>query len=71
MKQIIVDSSIYTEGNQYGFLININHPVMHRFYEAYLKKLNIPKHIGLTDKQRFDFEARISELIRKRIIVLK
>ena len=71
MKKYVVDRSIYTDNNKYGFLININHPLIHKLYESYLDKRNIPKHIGLTDKQRFDFETRISELIRKRIIVIK
>ena len=54
-----------------GCIININHPLIHKFYEAYLKKLDIPKHIGLTDRQRFEFEGKIGEMIRRRIIILE
>lgn len=71
MKTFIVDKSIYTKNNKYGCIININHPLIHKFYEAYLKKLDIPKHIGLTDQQRFEFEGKIGEMIRRRIIVLR
>ncbi len=71
MKTFIVDKSIYAKNNKYGCIININHPLIHMFYIAYLKKGNIPKYIGLNDKQRFDFESRIAEMIRRRIIVVK
>lgn len=71
MKTLIVDKSIYTKNNKYGCTININHPTIHKLYEAYLKKLDVPKYIGLTDQQRFEFEAKIGEMIRRRIIVLR
>jgi hypothetical protein len=36
----------------------------------YLKSRGIPKTIGLTDKQRFDFEKRIQSLIDNGSIVV-
>jgi hypothetical protein len=36
----------------------------------YLKSRGIPKIIGLTDKQRFDFEKRIQSLIDNGSIVV-
>jgi len=81
MKQFITDSSIFLfnkepyapviDGEPYPFKINLfTNPVGHGFYLAYLKKHNIPKWIGLTDKQRKELEEKIKKLIVEgRIIV--
>jgi hypothetical protein len=39
-------------------------------YTMYLKSRGIPKTIGLTDKQRFDFEKRVQSLIDNGSIVV-
>ena len=68
---IYVNGSIYTVDNKYNSLFDINHPVIRQLYNRYLEKYNIPKHIGLTDAQRFQFEAAISEMIRRKKIVVE
>lgn len=71
MRSFVTDMSIYTKDNKYGYTININNPVAHKLYRAYLKKHNIPKQIGLSDCERADFEGKVGEMIRRRIIVVK
>lgn len=71
MKSIVTDMSIYTKDNKYGNTININNPVAHKLYKAYLKKHNIPDRIGLSDPERADFEGKVGEMIRRRIIVVE
>lgn len=71
MRSFVTDMSIYTKDNKYGYTININNPVAHKLYRAYLKKHNIPERIGLTDCERADFEGKVREMIRSRIIVVK
>lgn len=68
---IYVDGSIYTVDNKYNSLFDINHPVIKQLYDRYLEKYSIPKHIGLTDAQRFQFETAISEMIRRKKIVVE
>ena len=71
MRSFVTDMSIYTKDNKYGYTININNPVAHKLYRAYLKKHNIPERIGLTDCERADFEGKVGEMIRRRIIVVE
>lgn len=71
MRSFVTDMSIYTKDNKYGYTININNPVAHKLYRAYLKKHNIPERIGLSDPERADFEGKVGEMIRRRIIVVE
>lgn len=59
-KAVYVDKTIYRKESkqfpnvQYRF--SLSNVVIHSMYTMYLKSRGIPKTIGLTDKQRFDFE---------------
>ncbi|MBR1823291.1 MAG: hypothetical protein IJ779_03540 [Ruminococcus sp.] len=57
------NDSIFAKPNKYGYQININHPKIRPMYERYKEKLG--ERI-LSDKQRFDFERLIFELIRRK-----
>lgn len=58
------DTSLFLVGNPYGFKINLfTNPVGRGFYEAFLKKNNIPSRIGLSDIQRRTLEAKIEKCI--------
>ncbi len=59
------DHTIYHRTHQYGYLFNINNPVVHYFYKLYLKEKNIPERIGLSDQQRKNFESEIQLRINK------
>ena len=54
--------SIFAKTNKYGYQINVNHPRIRPMYELYKEKIG--ERI-LSDKQRFDFERLIFELIRR------
>ena len=56
------NTSIFAKSNKYGYQININHPKIRPMYERYKEKIG--ERI-LSDKQRFDFERLIFELIRR------
>ena len=45
--------------------------MIHRLYVLYLSRHGIPKRIGLTDKQREDFESKVQKLIDSGVIVVK
>lgn len=55
---------IYAPENKYGYKININHPVIRVLYDRYKKWKGI-KMIP-SDKERFEFEHYIEQLIQKR-----
>lgn len=60
------NSSIYIfPPNKYGYQININHPQINDLYRRYLKWKGIPQWCPLSDKERFEFEAYIFDLIKK------
>ena len=68
---IYTDSGIYTRNNKYNSFFDINHPLIRQLYDRYLEKLGVPKHIGLTDAQRFKFEAAVAEMIRRKKIIVE
>jgi hypothetical protein len=63
--------TIYHKDPRYGNIFNINDPVVHMFYEQYLLEHGIPKYIGLSDRQRKNFESEIQLRINKGIIRIK
>ena len=54
---------IYAPKNKYGYKINVNHPVIRVLYDRYKKWKGI-KMIP-SDKERFEFEHYIEQLIQK------
>ena len=56
------NKSIYALPNKYGYEISINHPKIRPLYEAYKKKIGA---IILSDKERFQFEKIIKEMIER------
>ena len=64
-KTVYVDNTIYRKESK-----QFPNVVIHSMYTMYLKSRGIPKTIGLTDKQRFDFEKRIQSLIDNGSIVV-
>lgn len=60
------DESIYIfPPNKYGYQINISHPKINKLYRRYLKWKGIPEWCPLSDKERFEFEAYIFDLVDK------
>lgn len=58
----VKNNSIYNPENKYGYKININHPKIRPFYEAYKKKTGA---IILSDRERFEFESAIFKMLEK------
>lgn len=73
-KTVYVDKTIYRkESKQFPnvkYRFNLANVVIHSMYTMYLKSRGIPKTIGLTDKQRFDFEKLVQSLIDNGSIVV-
>lgn len=57
------DDSIILPPNKYGYRVNINHPKIRPLYERFKNK---KCEIILSDKQRFEFEMIIMNLIERR-----
>ena len=73
-KKVYVDKTIYRqESKQFPnvkYRFSLANAVIHGLYTTYLKSRGIPKTIGLTDKQRLDFEKRVQSLIDNGSIVV-
>ncbi|MBQ7071102.1 MAG: hypothetical protein IJM87_07465 [Ruminococcus sp.] len=67
----ITDQSIYTTNCKYGYVFSLRNPIVHLYYLEYLERKGIPKHIGLTDAQRKNFEAEIQYKINKGEIIVR
>ena len=63
--------TIYHKDPRYGNIFNINDPVVHMYYERYLQEHGIPKYIGLSDRQRKNFESEIQYKINKGEIIVR
>ena len=50
------------EFNQYDNHININHPAVSRWYQAYKQELKVPVFASMTDRQRKEFESVMDAL---------
>lgn len=57
-----MSDSIYAPQNRYGYRIDINHPKIRPFYDAYKKKIGA---IILSDNERFEFERIIMKMIER------
>ena len=66
----ITDQSIYANC-KYGYVFSLSNPIVHLHYKEYLDRKGIPKHIGLTDAQRRNFEAEIQYKINKGEIIVR
>ena len=58
MRDLDLESSNpYTEGNPYGYRLNVNHPKVRELYERYKTKV-LHEHIAhpVSDAQRVEFE---------------
>lgn len=63
------NSEFLVPDNPYGYIVNIRHKAIHKLYERYRAKNNIPKGDPLSDKERYDFENMVlTYLIQKKIL---
>lgn len=60
-----MENTIFNSNNQYGFLININHPRIFPLYIRYKIIKKLPLHFPISDKDRFEFEAIIFKSLEK------
>ena len=58
--------SIYLIDNPYGFQININHPKINVLYRRYKEWKGLSRNEPISNKQRFEFETYIIELLKKK-----
>lgn len=56
------NDTIFAPPNKYGYQININHPKIRPLYERYKRKVG---EIILSDRQRFEFEGIIINMIER------
>lgn len=54
------NTSVFAPQNKYGYIINVNHPIIRPLYEKCKLKLNI---MIMSDQQRHDFETIILKKI--------
>lgn len=52
--------------NRYGYKINVNHPRIRPLFAAFHKHIGVPESVPLTNAQRFQFEAMVMEMIRRK-----
>ncbi len=60
--ETVKNNSIYNPENKYGYKININHPKIRPFYDAYKKKKGA---VILSDQERFEFEDAIFKMMER------
>lgn len=58
IKVVKETDSIYVPFNKYGFMIDINHPVVNEVYREYKKEIG-ELLFPITNEQRFEFEKRV------------
>lgn len=51
--------SLYTQGNPYGYRLNLRHPLVQKLYDRYKERLGISRSTPLSDSERLDFEERV------------
>lgn len=51
--------SIYTQGNPYGYRLNLRHPLVQKLYYRYKERLGLSRSTPLSDSERLDFEERV------------
>lgn len=58
--------SIYTQGNPYGYRLNLRHPLVQKLYYRYKAQLGISRSTPLSDGERLDFEGRVIRWLERR-----
>ena len=58
IKVVKETDSIYIPFNKYGFMININHPVVNKFYMEFKAEIGETL-FPISDADRFEFEKRV------------
>ncbi len=71
MKIQYVDKSIYCNNNPYGFIYNVNHPLINHLYRQYKKNHSLSEHYPISDSERKRFEYVIGKMIEAGAIVVK
>lgn len=51
--------SLYTQGNPYGYRLNLRHPLVEKLYYRYKERMGISRSTPLSDEERLDFEERV------------
>lgn len=51
--------SIFNTDNQYGYVLNVNHPKINELYNRYKLWKGFAASFSLSDEQRFEFESYI------------
>lgn len=51
--------SIYTQGNPYGYRLNLRHPLVQKLYDRYKERLGISRSTPLSDEERLDFLEKV------------
>lgn len=62
------ENTPFITNQSYGFQIDISHPDIAPLYKSYHIKNHFPEHFPLSDKQRYDFEAKVFKLYEKKRI---
>lgn len=60
-----MSTGIYTDGNPYGYAININHPIIRPLYLQFKQKNGYRYDEPIPDSERLRFEAEINEKVKK------
>lgn len=58
--------SIYTQGNPYGYRLNLRHPLVQKLYYRYKERLGLSRSTPLSDGERLDFEERVIPWLERR-----
>ena len=58
--------SIYTQGNPYGYRLNLRHPLVRKLYFRYQDKLGISRSTPLSDGERMEFERQALPWLERR-----
>ena len=58
--------NIYTQGNPYGYRLNLRHPLVEKLYYRYKERMGISRSTPLSDEERLDFEERAIPWLKDR-----
>lgn len=53
------EACLYTQGNPYGYRLNLRHPLVEKLYYRYKERMGISRSTPLSDEERLDFEERV------------
>ncbi len=57
--------SVYTQGNPYGYRLNIAHPLVRPLYDRYKAWIGVGQSTPLSDRERLDFEEMVIPLLER------